>query len=79
MSAAEDALTRNVEMHAEGGYYLEEVGSNSSFVFWGQEWAAALALEEIQDGAGRQLVNAVGEATEAMLKRAKKHSENHSD
>ena len=71
MSAAEDAKTRNVEMHAEGGYYLEEVGSNSSFVNWGQEVAAGVALAEIQDGEGRPLVNAAGEATEALLKRGK--------
>ena len=69
--AQEYAKTQNIDMHAEAGHYEEEVGSNSSFVFWDQEAAAALALEDIQDGAGRQLVNAAGEATEAMLKNVK--------
>ena len=71
MGESEDSRSRNVEMHAEADLYVEKIGSNSSFVLWGQEYAAALALEEIQDGAGRQLVNAAGEATEALLERAR--------
>lgn len=59
---------RNIEEHAEAGYYETAIGSNCSFVERDSNHAAALALSEIQNGEGVALVNAAGEATEALEK-----------
>ena len=50
----------NVAMHAEAGHYAWGVTSDSSLVQRDMDIAAAVALEEIQDGEGSRLIRPDG-------------------
>jgi len=56
----DDDPESNVAMHSEGGHFQTEIGSGCSFADLDEEMAAAVALQEGQNGMGEKLFNADG-------------------